>query len=235
MIKNYLSIAFVLLAAGIPAFAQGTPPDSAVKPILAPDFVIAAEDETAGIDGVIKVAVDINRSGDAIRAVVYVGPSWPCSVKLDDRVNAVMRDAEKAVLKFKFAPAIKNGKPVDTRVGISLTIGKTARKKKEGDKPADPNATKPKLVTGGVVNGKALSLPKPEYPFEAKQVHAGGTVSVQVLIGEDGKVISAQAISGSPLFMFASRRAACGAKFSPTLLVGNPVKVSGVITYNFVP
>ncbi|MGI8813659.1 MAG: energy transducer TonB [Pyrinomonadaceae bacterium] len=58
---------------------------------------------------------------------------------------------------------------------------------------------------------------------------------VQILIGEDGKVMSAQAIDGSPLLQFAARSAACDSKFSPTTLQGDPVKVSGVIVYNFVP
>jgi periplasmic protein TonB len=89
-------------------------------------------------------------------------------------------------------------------------------------------------VSGGVVNGKATSLPKPPYPAAAKAVRAAGTVSVQVLIDENGNVISANATSGHPLLKSAAEQAARGAKFSPTLLSGQKVKVSGIITYNFV-
>ena len=60
-------------------------------------------------------------------------------------------------------------------------------------------------------------------------------MNVQVLIDEQGKVISASAVSGHPLLQAAAVAAARGAKFSPTVLSGQPVKVSGVITYNFVP
>jgi protein TonB len=60
-------------------------------------------------------------------------------------------------------------------------------------------------------------------------------VAVQVLIDEDGRVISANAVSGHPLLRGAAEQAARGARFSQTLLSGQPVKVSGVITYNFVP
>jgi len=42
-------------------------------------------------------------------------------------------------------------------------------------------------------------------------------------------------VSGHPLLRGAAEQAARGARFSPTLLSGQPVKVSGVITYNFVP
>lgn len=93
----------------------------------------------------------------------------------------------------------------------------------------------PKTVSQGVLNGKATSLPKPAYPPAAKAVRASGSVSVQVLIDENGTVVSASAVSGHPLLRAAAASAARGARFSPTLLSGQPVKVSGVITYNFVP
>jgi periplasmic protein TonB len=104
-------------------------------------------------------------------------------------------------------------------------------------KTPTPTPTPPKItgpVSGGVVNGKATSLPKPPYPAAAKAVRASGTVSVQVLIDENGNVVSASATSGHPLLRSAAEQAARSAKFSPTMLSGQKVKVSGIITYNFV-
>ncbi len=98
--------------------------------------------------------------------------------------------------------------------------------------PAKPPV--PKQISGGVLNGKATSLPKPPYPPAARAVRADGPVTVQVLISESGSVISATAVSGHPLLRAAAAQAARGARFSPTMLSGQPVKVSGVITYNFV-
>lgn len=92
----------------------------------------------------------------------------------------------------------------------------------------------PKVISGGVLNGKAVSLPKPPYPPAARAVRASGSVSVQVTISEEGKVISASAVSGHPLLRPAAVAAARSAEFSPTLLSGKPVKVTGVLTYNFV-
>jgi TonB family protein len=92
----------------------------------------------------------------------------------------------------------------------------------------------PKVISKGVVNGSAVVLPKPAYPAAAKAVNASGVVSVQVTIDEQGNVISAQAVSGHPLLQAASVAAARQAKFRPTLLEGQPVKVTGIITYNFV-
>lgn len=90
-----------------------------------------------------------------------------------------------------------------------------------------------RTISGGVVNGKAISLPAPAYPAAAKAVGAQGAVSVQVLIDEDGNVVSASAVSGHPLLRAAAEGAARQARFRPTVLSGQPVKVSGVITYVF--
>lgn len=59
-------------------------------------------------------------------------------------------------------------------------------------------------------------------------------VTVQVLVDEGGNVVSARAVSGHPLLQQSAVSAARQAKFSPTMLSGQPVKVTGVITYNFV-
>jgi TonB family protein len=92
----------------------------------------------------------------------------------------------------------------------------------------------PKIVSGGVVNSKATSLVKPAYPAAARAVRASGAVNVQVTISESGSVISASAVSGHPLLRGAAEAAARSSRFSPTLLSGQPVKVTGVIVYNFV-
>jgi TonB family protein len=93
--------------------------------------------------------------------------------------------------------------------------------------------TVPKTISGGVLNGKATSLPKPSFPA-ARAVNASGAVNVQVTIDENGDVISASAVSGHPLLRQVSEQAARASKFSPTKLEGQPVKITGVIVYNFV-
>ncbi|HJT29729.1 MAG TPA: TonB family protein [Pyrinomonadaceae bacterium] len=107
-----------------------------------------------------------------------------------------------------------------------------------GNEPPPPEAPKPTPprapISGGVLNGKAISLPKPAYPPIARAAHASGTVVVQVTIDENGNVIAAHAVSGHPLLQGAAVGAARQAKFSPTKLSGQPVKVTGVIQYNFV-
>ena len=119
----------------------------------------------------------------------------------------------------------------------SGTVTTTTQKVTIADEPPPPASTPtpPRApISGGVLNGKAINLPKPAYPPIARAAHASGTVVVQVLIDENGNVVSAHAVSGHPLLQAAAVGAARSAKFSPTKLSGQPVKVTGVIQYNFV-
>ena len=89
-------------------------------------------------------------------------------------------------------------------------------------------------LSGGVLNGKAITLPPPEYPAVARAAKASGNVTVEITIDEEGNVISARSVSGHPLLQSAAVTAARQAKFSPTRASGQPVKVNGVLVYNFV-
>lgn len=89
----------------------------------------------------------------------------------------------------------------------------------------------------GVVNGKAVKLVKPLYPISLRPgeiPRAGGTVKVKVVIDEEGKVISAMPHSGVTAFMKASIGAAKKSVFQPTLVCGKPIKVVGLIEYNYI-
>ena len=79
-----------------------------------------------------------------------------------------------------------------------------------------------------------IEKPQPAYPADAGARRLPGKVIVRVVIDEEGKVIAAQAVSGNALLRPAAVKSARRARFSPTLLSGQPVKVSGVISYNFV-
>ena len=125
-------------------------------------------------------------------------------------------------------PGVVNGKPGGT-----------------GDKPvvdlpdpppaATPAPAPPKVLkVSRVLNSQAISLPQPNYPQMARQIRIQGTVIVQVMIDEKGNVMTAKATSGHPLLVPEAQKAAMRARFSPTVLGEQPVKVQGVITYNFV-
>lgn len=110
---------------------------------------------------------------------------------------------------------------------------------KPSNEPVGTTDAVPQVYTavsdGAVINDEATNLVKPSYPAAARVVKASGAVNVQVTIDEQGNVVSASAISGHPLLRSAAEKAARESKFKPTYLAGEPVKVTGIIVYNFVP
>lgn len=152
------------------------------------------------------------------------------------------RDPNKYTVKGDVNYSAANAPPPDYKGPVNTTgtgsdsglPGRGGDAETGAPPPPPPPKPVPKQISGGVLNGKARSLPKPAYPPAARAVRASGAVTVQVLIDENGNVVSASAVNGHPLLRAAAVSAARGAKFSPTMLSGQPVKVSGVITYNFV-
>jgi TonB family protein len=133
------------------------------------------------------------------------------------------------------AQQVEAGDTEDTNAPADATATETPGSANAGE--ANDAASRPRKrspISGGLLNGKAISLPQPEYPAAAKAAGAAGTVVVRVTIDEQGNVISAQVVSGPPPLRQVSVNAALQARFAPTLLVGEPVQVIGIITYNFV-
>jgi TonB family protein len=104
----------------------------------------------------------------------------------------------------------------------------------------ETNSTKPTAappsrtqITGGVLNDKAIEMPKPNYPEAAKRAGISGIVKVRVKIDEEGNVIEAEAIDGPKELREAAVEAARKARFEPVRLHGGLIKVTGVLTYNF--
>jgi protein TonB len=89
-------------------------------------------------------------------------------------------------------------------------------------------------LPSSVITSKIITKPAPVYPVLAKQARVQGTVTVEITIDEQGRVVFAQATSGHPLLRPAAQQSAYQARFSPTTISGQHVKVSGIITYNFV-
>jgi TonB family protein len=117
--------------------------------------------------------------------------------------------------------------------GTIFKVEKEERRKEEGY-ALTRSSSERRAINGGTLNGKAVDLPAPEYPAIARAAHASGAVNVEITIDENGNVIAAKAVSGHPLLQAAAVSAARQASFTPTRLSGEPVKVSGVLVYNFV-
>jgi protein TonB len=124
--------------------------------------------------------------------------------------------------------------PVDVKAPAVNPTQEAIRVMLDSEPPPSPGP-KPilKPVSGGVLNGTAVVLPPPTYPDTAKRMRVQGMVTVEVILDETGKVVAANATAGPTVLREAAVQAALKAKFSPTKLSGQPVKVSGVINYKF--
>lgn len=184
---------------------------------------------------------DTNRSNQVIRANDFVSINHPEKVpeSASARPNTGLpvpdsgtysrgdHDSGPALPDGGSAPGNGGGTGNNSAVALAVEVGTPP--------PPAPTPTPKRIITSPrVLNGLALSLPKPPYPPIAKQAGVQGPVNVQVLIDESGRVVSAKPISGSPLLIRAAQQAAFQARFSPTMLDEQAVKVSGVIVYNFV-
>ena len=137
-----------------------------------------------------------------------------------------------AVIGLRNLDPLGSGKPGPPGVGSEVNGLSLAQQ--VGTPPPAPSPSPKKIVIASrILNGVAIYLPKPPYPEIAKQIHLSGSVNVQVLIDETGRVVSAHAVSGHPLLTNGAVQAARQARFSPTILGDTPVRLSGIITYNF--
>jgi len=210
-----------------------------VVTLLSPlDFPAAPPAPTRAPEAPPKDAVRNTRNFDELEvamASVNRPEVPPKDISTTPNKNLPIREGVHTVItgrdryaEFPSAPGSGRGGPGGT--GTSTTT----RVEVETPPPPPPQRPTPTIVSKGVINGNALSLPKPVYPQMARMMRLSGKVNIQVLIDETGKVVSARALDGHPLFRQVSETAAYQARFSPTRLGDQPVKVSGVVTYNFV-
>ena len=177
------------------------------------------------------------RPTESIRTELFDSASNPTHIP--DKVGTVATDVPPANWNSKIGPTNSEPPSLFTSPrGVPGGTGNTPVGNLPDDPPPPPPPPPPavpKVVkVSRVLNSQAIELPRPNYPPMARQIRLQGMVSVQVLIDEKGSVVSAKALSGHPLFVPEAQKAAMRARFSPTVISDQPVKVSGVITYNFV-
>jgi TonB family protein len=179
----------------------------------------------AGTDS-IGLVFDLSKEGSSWKIDKIGGPG------LEENANQITsKDFELKNL----TDATPSPFPSPAEKGVTTIVPAEPPRLSEKSETEVKSATSTKTISGGVLNGKAISLPKPTYPAIAKAAKASGTVVIQITIDENGNVISAHPVSGHPLLQAAATAAARAAKFTPTKLAGQPVKVNGVVTYSFAP
>lgn len=166
----------------------------------------------------IKVAVEVDKQGAVTRAVA-LGPLVTCADKKDKISDVIRKAAVDAAKSTIFEPRIANGEP--TVFSLIITYPLTEKKIRVED-PSKPSTS------------RATLLPKPVITPEARAIRISGTVELQVLIDETGRVISFAPLSGHPALVAGTIASACSARFKPETTDGQAVKILGKITYHFV-
>ena len=206
--------------------------------LMAPVETVEPEHEQE-LDRTHSNAVSQENSDRTVRRVLMASPNMPTIMPTG---VSTTRNSYRSSDRFEGIKIgdrdVDAGSPGPGREGTG-TSSNTAQNENDEDvtrAEAPPAAVKkpPSILrTSRVLNGEAISLPKPAYPQPAVVLNLQGSVKVQVTIDEKGNVISAKAADGHPFFRLVAEQAARNARFKPTLLNDEPVKVTGVIVYNF--
>jgi len=158
----------------------------------------------------------------------------------DDKVQEEFLSSFVLPEKGAASPSVAAAAPGSSEGPVTAPADTAPAKPAANEEPKPDEAQRPGTdpgkrapISAGVLNGKAISLPKPDYPPDARAAGTEGVVVIQVTVDEQGNVAEARAISGPKQLQEVSVNAALQAKFSPTLLSGEPVRVTGVIVYNF--
>jgi TonB family protein len=97
------------------------------------------------------------------------------------------------------------------------------------------SAPRPKklMVSPGVLQDRAIKKAQAVYPSDTQAARVSGSVKVQVLISEEGRVIEVTPLEGPEQLHAAAIEAARQWTFKPVTLEGQAVRMSGVLSFNF--
>lgn len=88
-------------------------------------------------------------------------------------------------------------------------------------------------VAVGSLTAKAKQRVSPSYPAIARAARVTGTVTVFLVVNEKGEVETVQKLEGPQQLQQAAAEAARRWRFNPTLIDGQPVRVTGYLSFNF--
>jgi protein TonB len=88
-------------------------------------------------------------------------------------------------------------------------------------------------VAVGSLAGKARQRVSPTYPALARTARVSGVVTVYLVVNEKGEVESVERAEGPAQLQQAATDAARRWKFTPTVIDGQPVRVTGYLSFNF--
>ena len=138
------------------------------------------------------------------------------------------------------AGAGTSNKKYTTQTKSTKSGGARAGKGKPAPIPGQLRSPEPRPYSGPVLGDKytflnfeVISAEKPIYRRAAKQAGASGLVQVEVLIDENGDVLTARARTGNKLLWDEAERAALASKFNKPTDNGRPARAMGFLVYRF--
>lgn len=220
---TYRTISYFLDEATLAKMSQPAAPAAHASPSSSTPVVSSAQPSTN------EIKPNLNNSSNASSK----STTPPAVVE-----KAEAKSPKTETNKMAAAPPVASSEKINVAAPLNVAAANASSAgpvvASEGEAPAKPVARGSlKPISGGILNGRAISLPTPTYPDMARRMQKTGLVTVEVIIDLNGRVVSAKAIDGPAMLQGAAEQAAKHARFSPTLLSGQPVRVSGQIKYNF--
>lgn len=224
----------ILALAGMAVLLTVTVPFSAAQEV--------EKSEVVGISGAMGFVVEwiepdapsekAGIKGFIVESVKSGSPAEKAGIKRGDAIMSLDGRRVQSIQDIEYAFRNSLNDPSKQIAGVYLRYDPTTGRQVI-IRTEQINASMTKPISGGVLNEKATEKPMPAFPPVAKAARVSGVVVVRVVVDEEGRVEKAEAISGHPLLQEAAVEAAYHARFRPTKLSGNSIKVSGVLTYNF--
>ncbi len=186
---------------------------------VSPEYPKAAKEQN--VEGDVTVQILIDEEGKVVNAKATSG-------------HELLQDVSVTAAKgWTFKPFELDGKAVRVSAELSFRFKLGSLQQDLASKGID--IPLPSIIrrSEGVLRGNAINKALPEYPAVAKDAEVEGDVVVEVTVDEEGKVSNARVVSGHPMLQASAIVAAKEWTFNPTSIDGNPVKVSGVLTFRF--
>ncbi len=226
---HILTVLFLMMGGG--ALSQAKANETEARPADWPEFVLSSEAKEAGIDGKFQLGMSVSAKGKASNIRFFGGPMWPCGAKEPGEVEDVRRAVRQYFETAVFHPATKNGKPRSSEVQITFSLSKRFTDARDS-KAIEENLKKglfPSLVE--VIDIHRFAEEVPQQLSRIRDSPSSRITQIQVLVDENGKVLSAGGFRAAPIFMQAGRSLACSAKFKPLTFRNTPLKMSGILTF----
>ena len=106
--------------------------------------------------------------------------------------------------------------------------------------PGKDTTLRPRYMAPATMGAPAAAMasrlvyaPAPTYPMMAEMTRTQGKVTVEAVVGKDGRVVRAQAIGGHHLLRRAAVREVMGRRYRPYTVNDRPVDVATIVTVDF--